>query len=135
MAALDEDSTLTQLATAWLLLCAGGEKYQDAFFIFNELSEKFSPSVTLLNSMAVCNMHMDKFPEAENQLGEALQKDPRNPDTLANLIALAYHRKKAPELIARQLGMLDKVAPEHPWLKMIRTAGEAFDRGKGKFAI
>jgi hypothetical protein len=37
MQAIDDDHTATQLANAWLLIAAGGEKYEDAFNIFHEL--------------------------------------------------------------------------------------------------
>ena len=53
MQSIDDDHSCTQLATAWLFVAAGGEKYQDACIIFQELAEKFSPSAFLLNSQAV----------------------------------------------------------------------------------
>lgn len=99
MQQIDEDHTLTQLASAWLNLAVvctclyfleneklslfvilhfplnqGGSKIQEAYLIFQDFSEKYQMTSLILNGKAVCCMHMGNFDEAETLLLEALNK-------------------------------------------------------------
>lgn len=56
-------------------LIQGGAKYQDAFYIFEEFAQSnTSATVKLLNNLAVSNLALGRYPEAESQLLEALSK-------------------------------------------------------------
>jgi len=127
MRAIDEDSTLTQLAAAWVHLATPG-KAQDASYIYEELSDKHGASVLLLNGLAVSKMHQAAFEEAETLLQEAVGKAPSDPDSLANLVAVSQHLQRAPEVITRYLAQLKAKAPGHQLIAALATFEGAYDR-------
>ncbi|KAL8192246.1 hypothetical protein R6Q57_027913 [Mikania cordata] len=125
MQQIEEDHTLTQLATAWLNLAVGGSKIQEAYLIFQDFSEKFQMTSLVLNGKAVCSMHMGNFDEAESFLLEALNKDAKDSETLANLVVCSLHLGKPSARFLSQLKLSD---PEHILVKRGLTAEENFDR-------
>ncbi|XP_076927421.1 coatomer subunit epsilon-1-like [Bidens hawaiensis] len=125
MQQIDEDHTLTQLATAWLNLAVGGSKIQEAYLIFQDFSEKYQMTSLILNGKAVCCMHMGNFDEAESFLLEALNKDAKDPETLANLVVCCLHLGKPS---SRFLSQLKLSHPEHMLVKRVSTAEVSFDR-------
>jgi len=135
MQQMDEDSTVTQLATAWVYIFLGGEKFQEAFFIFKELSDKYGSTVMLLNGQAICNVHLKKFEEAEHLLLEALEKNSKDADTIINLVTCYLHLKKPAELVARHINQLKSNAPNHPWAQALKLADESFERTRSRYAI
>ncbi|XP_051128992.1 coatomer subunit epsilon-1-like [Andrographis paniculata] len=125
MQGIDEDHTLTQLATAWLNLAVGGAKIQEAYLIFQDFSEKYPMTSLILNGKAVCCMHKGEFDEAETLLLEALNKDAKDPETLANLVVCSLHLGKAS---SRYLSQLKLSHPDHILVKRASSAEENFDR-------
>uniref|UniRef100_A0A6M2EXA8 Coatomer subunit epsilon n=1 Tax=Populus davidiana TaxID=266767 RepID=A0A6M2EXA8_9ROSI len=104
MQQIDEDHTLTQLASAWLNLAVGGSKIQEAYLIFQDLSEKYPMTGLILNGKAVCCIHMGNFDEAETLLLEALNKDAKDPETLANFVVCSLHIGKSSSHYLRERG-------------------------------
>ncbi|XP_071532229.1 coatomer subunit epsilon [Panulirus ornatus] len=124
----DDDATLTQLAQAWTYIATGGEKLQDAYYIYQELMDKNSSTPVLLNGQAVCFLGQGKYEEAEGALQEALDKDPNNPDTLINLMVLAHHTAKPQEVASRYLAQLRDEHKTHKFVEDIIAKEEEFSR-------
>jgi len=132
MMAIDDDATCTQLAQAWVNLALGGNKVQEAFYIFQELGDKYTWTTRLHNGSAVCSLHMQRYDEAEKELLEALQKDSKDADTLANLVVVTLHLGKPSGRYLNQLKMSD---PSHASLKRTSAMEEAFDRAAQGFSV
>jgi len=130
----DDDATLSKLSGAWVAIAEGGDKYQDALYEFQELGEKYSMSLTLLNAMALCNLHMGRFEEAERLLQDALAKSSADPNTLANLVVCMQHMRKPPDVVSRYTNQLKALAPAHPWVAKQLEMEAMFDRSSAQFS-
>lgn len=122
----DEDATLSQLAQAWVNIYMGGEKYQDAYYIFQEIIDKYGSSASLLNGQAVCLINQGKYEEAESLLQDALEKDNNNPDTIINMIVVAKFTNK-PEVTSRFLSQVRESNGDHQFVKEGAAKEALFD--------
>ncbi|XP_046854131.1 coatomer subunit epsilon-like [Xenia sp. Carnegie-2017] len=128
MQEIDEDASLSQLAQAWFNIAVGGEKIQDAYYIFQEMADKYGSSVVLLNGQAVCYLQMGKYEEAESVLQDALDKDNSNAETLLNLAVLSQHLGKSQEVSNRYISQLKGSNPDHVFTRQYNIKESEFDR-------
>lgn len=121
----------------------GGAKVQEALYIYQELGERFNWTVRLHNGAAVALMKMGSFEDAEQQLLEAYDKNPKDPDTLANLYVCGLHLSKNVARYLTYVGQrmlmqcvhcccvvhrqLKTSAASHPFVKRMEVADRAYD--------
>ncbi|KAM5438401.1 hypothetical protein MferCBS31731_004978 [Microsporum ferrugineum] len=128
-----QDSLLVNLAESWVGMRVGGEKYQAAFYVYEELASVPSTSSPLsIVGQAVSELHLGRLPEAEAALQSAIQKYPEDPQVLANSIVLnAISGKDKEELIAK----LGKVQPDHAFLTDLEEKSALFDTAAAKYSV
>lgn len=125
----NEDETLAQLAQSWLNIEIGGEKLQDAYFIFDDLNDKFTSSVLLMNNMAVCYMGQQKFDDAQPVLRDALDRESNNYDLLVNYIFYSQQTDNADNsVINRYLSLLKETSKNGELVEELSRKEAEFDR-------
>ncbi|KAK8188831.1 coatomer epsilon subunit-domain-containing protein [Phyllosticta capitalensis] len=126
-----QDSLLVNIAESWVGLREGGEKYQQAFYVYEELAQApASQAAQSLVGQAVSELHLGRLPEAEAALQQALSLDPKNPDALANTIVLYTILGKDTEETKVELA---KVDPNHPFLTDVAAKKDAFAAAQAKY--
>lgn len=134
----DDDATLTQLATAWIHIEQGGEKLQDAYYIFQDFCDKFVATSLLLNGQAVCFIAQEKYEEADAALRNSLEKDQNNLDTFVNLIALTQHYnvsgKPQEDVINRYLSQIKDLHPHCQLVNDLERKDQEFERLCSRYA-
>ncbi|KAK7529613.1 coatomer epsilon subunit-domain-containing protein [Phyllosticta citribraziliensis] len=126
-----QDSLLVNIAESWVGLREGGEKYQQAFYVYEELAQApASQAAQSLVGQAVSELHLGRLPEAEAALQQALSLEPANPDALANTVVLYTVLGKDAHDVKAELA---KVAPKHPFLTDVAAKKDAFAAAQAKY--
>ncbi|KLO95542.1 coatomer epsilon subunit [Fusarium fujikuroi] len=127
-----QDSLLVNLAESWVGLRVGGEKYQQAFYVFEELAQAPSTSsVRSLVSQAVCELHLGRTEEAQAALEQALEKDANNADAIANLLVLNVISGNQSDEFAQKLR---GIKPNHQFLADLEEKSALFDKAATKYS-
>ncbi|KAL6700714.1 coatomer subunit epsilon [Trichoderma pleuroticola] len=127
-----QDSLLVNLAEAWVGARVGGEKYQQAFYVYEELAQGSSTfSVQSLIAQAVCEIHLGRLEEAQSALEQAIQKDPTNADAIANRLVLNSISGNSTEEL---LESLKKASPNHQLLLDLEEKSSLFDKAAEKYS-
>lgn len=132
----DDESSLYQLSAAQVCLALGGDRYREAVSLYQEMLARYGEdSVGVTNGLAASYVCLKKFDDAERILNEALAKEPSNPETLINLLAVLQHTGRGvSEAAARHLATLKKTAPGHPFVAALNLAESSFDRVAASFS-
>jgi coatomer protein complex subunit epsilon len=85
-------------------------------------------SLLLTNGMALANLHMGKYDEAERLLQEGLGKSATDVNTLANMVVTMHFLRKPFDVTSRYVNQLRSVAPTHPWIVKYGGFEESFER-------
>ncbi|CAJ0539589.1 Ff.00g071280.m01.CDS01 [Fusarium sp. VM40] len=127
-----QDSLLVNLAESWVGLRVGGEKYQQAFYVYEELAQAPSTSsVRTLVSQAVCELHLGRTEEAQAALDQALEKDTNNADAIANLLVLSIISGSQSEELTQKL---QTIKPDHQFLADFEEKSALFDKAATKYS-
>lgn len=128
-----QDSLLVNLAESWVGVRVGGERYQQAFYVFEELAQSpASASVRTLVAQAVSELHLGRTEEAQAALEQALKTDPASADAVANLLVLSV--LSGGSETAEATANLQALDAAHPLLADLAEKSELFDKAAGKYS-
>ncbi|KAI5820226.1 coatomer epsilon subunit-domain-containing protein [Pyronema omphalodes] len=127
-----QDSMLVNLAESWVGLRQGAEKYQQSFYVYEELAQApISSSAQTLTGQAIAELHLGRLEEAEVALKMALEKDPNFPEAL---VALVVHNVLAGKETEEVMSTLQTVAPNHIFLQDLKAKSDLFDQAAAKYS-
>lgn len=131
-----QDSLLINLAEAWTNLRVGGsEKYQSAYYVFEELASAPGAKGKSLVGQAVSELLLGRVEEAESALNQVLEGEDADADAIANALVLQYVVGKGLGARAAELReSLEAANSEHALSVDLREKESLFDTAAGKYA-
>jgi len=128
----------------------GGDRYQQAFYVFEELAQAPSTSsVRTLVSQAVAELHLGRTEEAQAALEQAMKKEPNFAEAIANLLVLSVITGKDATDVTKCVSFvllwpvkglangpyrnLKNVDAQHPLLTDLAEKSELFDKAATKY--
>jgi coatomer protein complex subunit epsilon len=113
-------------------ICQGGEKYQAAYYVFEEMAQaEASQSMQSLVGQAISELHLGRLPESEAAFDQARQLDANNPDLLANQIVLGTIISKD---TTEQKKALQKANPNHQLLVDLVEKQTEFEKAASRYS-
>ncbi|KAK2744153.1 hypothetical protein FQN57_004413 [Myotisia sp. PD_48] len=127
-----QDSLLVNIAESWVGLRVGGEKYQSAFYVYEELASVPSTSSAVSAvGQAVAELHLGRLDEAEAALQSAVEKYPEDAQAIANsIVYYVIAGKDSQELTSK----LKSIQPTHPLLTDLEEKSSLFDTAAAKYS-
>lgn len=95
MTTVDEESPIVQLTNVWVNLAMGGEYAKEAYYICEELSQRYAPTPLLQNTMAVALIKQGEYEEAETLLQKVQESKPDQAEAIGNMIVVAQMTGRA----------------------------------------
>jgi coatomer subunit epsilon len=130
------DSLMINLAESWTNLRVGGsEKYQSAFYVFEELATApGNASPTALVGQAVSEMHLGRWEEAQVALDQAMSMEGASVESLANSIVLASITGKTEAVVQELMANLKQKDAHHALVKDLDEKSSLFDSAATKYS-
>lgn len=127
-----QDNIVFNLAEAWVDFRLGGtDKYQDGYYIYEELASGGAPTSKALAGQIVSQLQLGRLPEASEAIQEALVLDPHNPELLINAVSAAI--LQGTEYVEIE-SKLKEVAPQHAHLIDLKEKEDLFEKISAKYA-
>jgi coatomer subunit epsilon len=117
------------------------ESMQGAYYIYEELAQSSTSTAKSLLGQAIAELHLNRLPEAEATLQQALEKEPQNPDILANAIVCATLLGKDSALFLKCFPFQTSTNPstlmakDHPLAKDLREKSALFDSAAATYSV
>ncbi len=138
----DDDDTLTQLSTSWLLMARrDAAAFNEAHGITGELAQKLEASPNLMTASGACLAATQQFKEGFQSLKRAREialrgKETVPAETLINsMVSLHHHSAQSDEVVSRIMAELKATHPNHAYLVRLEGAERAFAKAAGQYTL